>query len=139
MSLHTWQCQGTHDSSSCSTSMPNFHWGRADTGKKSLCLCIEGQFGHIQLFVVLWTVACQASLSGGFSRQEYWSSLANAGCHNLLKHYISCCLSCQFPWVPGAVRGPPIQAAASPPHLASLGQTQVLQVSLRSKTQQSWK
>ena len=25
--------------------------------------------------VTLWTVACQASLSVGFSRQEYWSGL----------------------------------------------------------------
>ena len=26
-------------------------------------------------FATLWTVACQASLSLGFSRQEYWSGL----------------------------------------------------------------
>ena len=30
---------------------------------------------HVQLFVTTWTVACQASLSMGFSRQEYWSGL----------------------------------------------------------------
>ena len=29
----------------------------------------------IQLFVTPWTVAHQASLSMGFSRQEYWSGL----------------------------------------------------------------
>ena len=28
-----------------------------------------------QLFGTLWTVACQAPLSMGFSRQEYWSGL----------------------------------------------------------------
>ena len=28
-----------------------------------------------QLFVTLWTVACQAPLSMEFSRQEYWSGL----------------------------------------------------------------
>ena len=28
-----------------------------------------------QLFVILWTVARQAPLSMGFSRQEYWSGL----------------------------------------------------------------
>ena len=27
----------------------------------------------------------------GFSRQEYWSVLANTCCHTLLEHYISCC------------------------------------------------
>ena len=30
---------------------------------------------HIQLFVKLWTVACQAHLSMGFSRQESWDGL----------------------------------------------------------------
>ena len=29
----------------------------------------------VQLFETLWTVACQAPLSMGFSRQEYWSGL----------------------------------------------------------------
>ena len=140
MSLHIWWCQDAQDPSSCSTFTPNSHWVISATGKKKgLCLCIWGRFSHIQLFAALCTVACQASLSVGFSRQKYWSVLANTGCHNLLEHYISCCPSCQFPWVPGAVRVPVIQVTASPPHLASLGQTQVLQGSLRSKTQQRWK
>ena len=30
---------------------------------------------HVRLFATLWTVACQASLSMGFSRQKYWSGL----------------------------------------------------------------
>ena len=29
-------------------------------------------FSRVQLFVTPWTVACHASLSMGFSRQEYW-------------------------------------------------------------------
>ena len=33
------------------------------------------RFSCVQLFVILWTVAHQASLSMGFSRQEYWSGL----------------------------------------------------------------
>ena len=32
-------------------------------------------FSGVLLFVTLWTVACQASLSMGFSRQECWSGL----------------------------------------------------------------
>ena len=32
-------------------------------------------FSHLQLFAAPWTVACQASLSMGFSRQEYWKGL----------------------------------------------------------------
>ena len=31
---------------------------------------------HIQFFATLWTVAHQAPLSMGFSRQEYWSGLS---------------------------------------------------------------
>ena len=65
----------------------------------------------------LCTVACQASLSGGFSRQEYWSVLANTGCHTLLEHYISCCPSCQLPRVPGGARTLATQAAAPSPHM----------------------
>ena len=32
-------------------------------------------FSHVHLFATLWTVACQAPPSMGFSRQEYWSGL----------------------------------------------------------------
>ena len=34
-----------------------------------------GHFSHVQLFATPWTVAYQAPLSMGFSRQEYWSGL----------------------------------------------------------------
>ena len=33
------------------------------------------RFSHVQLFATLWTIACQAPLSMGFFRQEYWSGL----------------------------------------------------------------
>ena len=33
------------------------------------------RFSHFRLFATLWAVACQASPSKGFSRQEYWSGL----------------------------------------------------------------
>ena len=39
-------------------------------------------------------------------RQKYWNLLANIGCHALLEHYISCCPSCQLPWVPSAASTP---------------------------------
>ena len=34
-----------------------------------------GMLSRVQLLETLWTVARQASLSMGFSRQEYWSRL----------------------------------------------------------------
>ena len=30
-------------------------------------------FSHVRLFATLWIIDCQAPLSMGFSRQEYWS------------------------------------------------------------------
>ena len=36
---------------------------------------ILSHFSHVWLFATLWTVTCQASLSMGFSRQEYWIGL----------------------------------------------------------------
>ena len=38
-------------------------------------MCALSCFSHVQLFVILWTVACQAPLSTRFSRQEYWSGM----------------------------------------------------------------
>ena len=34
-------------------------------------LCMLSHFSHVQLFVSLWTIACQTPLSMGLSRQEY--------------------------------------------------------------------
>ena len=36
---------------------------------------VLSHFNHVRLFATLWTVAHQAPLSMGFSRQEYWSGL----------------------------------------------------------------
>ena len=38
-------------------------------------VCMLTSFGHAWLIETLWTIAYQASLSMGFSRQEYWSGL----------------------------------------------------------------
>ena len=37
--------------------------------------CMLSCSNHVQLFAIPWTVAHQAPLSMGFSRQEYWSGL----------------------------------------------------------------
>ena len=41
--------------------------------KPQWTLCVS--HSHVRLFVTSWTVACQASLSMDFYRQEYWSGL----------------------------------------------------------------
>ena len=95
MFLHTWRCQVPLNPSSCAPFMLNYHWGRAATGKKSHA------YAHRVASVIsnplwpcrLWParLLCQG---GGFSRQEYWSMLANTGCHTLLELYFL------LPWPP---------------------------------------
>ena len=41
----------------------------------NVCVCMLSCFSCVQLFMNLWTVGCQASLSMGLSRPEYWSGL----------------------------------------------------------------
>ena len=36
---------------------------------------LDKSLSHVQLFATPWTVACQAPLSMGFSRQRYWNGL----------------------------------------------------------------
>ena len=96
MSLHTWCHQGPCKPSSCATFTLNSYWGRAATGKKKSCiytlrvaLIVSNSLRSYRLWPA--RLLCQGE---GFSRQEYWSVLANTGCHTLLEHYISCCPSC---------------------------------------------
>ena len=37
--------------------------------------CVLSHFSYVRCFLKLWTLPCQAPLSMGFSRQEYWSGL----------------------------------------------------------------
>ena len=120
MSLHFWSHQGPHNPSNGATFMLNPQWGRVATGekKKSGIYARGDHFSHVQLFATLWIVVYQACLSVGFSRQEYWSVLANTGCHTFPENYISCWPSHKLAWVPGATRASVTQAAISSPHMA---------------------
>ena len=47
-------------------------------GQKVPELCpfhVLSYFSYVRLFATLWSVACQAPLCMGFSRQEYWNGL----------------------------------------------------------------
>ena len=39
-------------------------------------MCVLSHFSHVWLFATPWTVAHQAPLSMGFSRQEYWGDFS---------------------------------------------------------------
>ena len=78
---------------------------------------------HVQFFGTLWTVAHQASLSTGFSRQEYWNGLPfpPAGDQTLIS-----CISCIAGGLPhgSVVKNPP---AMQETQVRSLGQENSLQ------------
>ena len=40
-----------------------------------MCVCMLSRFSHVWLFATPWTAVCQAPLSMGSCRQEYWSGL----------------------------------------------------------------
>ena len=53
------------------------NWGlQKEAGCVRVCACVCARmlrlFRRVRLFATLWTVAPQAPLSMGFSRQEYW-------------------------------------------------------------------
>ena len=48
-------------------------WVRIQSNKGDVW--VLSHFSCVQLFTILWTGACQAPLSMGFSKQEYWSGL----------------------------------------------------------------
>ena len=50
------------------------HSQRKEQGSSLVVLKVKS-FSRVRLFATPWTVAYQASLSMGFSRQEYWSGL----------------------------------------------------------------
>ena len=39
--------------------------GQSCHRQEVFCTCMQGRISHVQCFAALWTVACQASLSGG--------------------------------------------------------------------------
>ena len=63
-----------------------------------VCACVLSHF-----FVTLWTVACQAPLSMGFSRQEYWSGLSRPPLGDLANPGIEPCLLLLMYWLAGSL------------------------------------
>ena len=136
MSLHTWCRQGPHNSSSCTTFTLSSHWRRADTCKKSLASMHAG-------LLQLCPTHCDPVDCGlpGFSVREGDSSRKNTRVY----WPVLVAIPFQSPISPAAL------ATSSPEFLLpeprrpmqlhhlhtwpSLGQTQVLQDSSRSKSQ----
>ena len=57
-----------------------------------LCVCVQ-LLGCFQLSVTLWTIAHQAPLSMGFSRQEYWNGFPFPSPGNLSQSRDQTCVS----------------------------------------------
>ena len=64
-------------------------------------LCMLCRCSHVPLFATPWTIACQALLSMGFSRQKYWSGLPCPPLGNLPNPGINSCLLGLLHWQAG--------------------------------------
>ena len=73
-------------------------------------VCVLSFFSHVRLFATPWTVAHQAPLSLGFSRQEYWSALLCPPPGNLPVPGIEP-MSLMSPWQAGSL---PLSHSGSP-------------------------
>ena len=88
-------------------------------------MCMLNHISHVILFATLWSIACQASVSMEFSRQEYWSGLPcpppgdppdPAYCLSSILHLL-CLLHWQVCSLPLASSGKPAMCAQSCPTL----------------------
>ena len=66
-------------------------------------VCVLSCFNCIILCATLWTVALQAPLSMGFSRQEYWSGLPCPPPGDLPHQGLNLCLLCLLHWQMGSL------------------------------------
>ena len=66
-----WDSPGKDTGVGCHFLLQRWEGGVKQIGK---CLCLR-KFSCIWFFVTLWTIAHQAPLSMGLSRQEYWSGV----------------------------------------------------------------
>ena len=66
------------------TSLPSVYvepvMNKDSRGKLTWLMCLLSRFSCVRLFDTLWNLSFLASLSMGFSKQEYWSGLP---CHVL--------------------------------------------------------
>ena len=57
------------------TYMWNLKYGTNEPIYDTECVCVLSHLSHVRLCAALWTAACQALMSMGFSRQKYWRGL----------------------------------------------------------------
>ena len=73
----------------------------------SACVLVLSLFSHVQLCVTPWTVAHQAPLSKGFSRQEHWSGVPCSPLGDLPDPEIKPASLMSLHWQAGSL--PPVQ------------------------------
>ena len=109
----------------------NFNFSR-----KRKCESVQS-LSCVQLFVTPWTVAHQAPLSVGFSRQQYWSGLPTGGTPPMAKvvrkearHYTKGRSSLRRPSVPKRLPSKPESVLCAHLHLWLYGGLSPITISL---------
>ena len=92
---------------------------------KEKCACVLSRFNYVWLFATPWTVAHQAPLSRGFSRQEYQSRLPCPPPEVFPTQGLNPCLSCLLHWRTSSLSSvPPGKPKREDRHLKSMGNWQ---------------
>ena len=69
----------------------------------SVCVCMLSHFSHVQLSVTRWTIALQAPLTMGFSRQGYWNGFPCPPQEVFPTQGLNPCLVCLLHWQAGSL------------------------------------
>ena len=67
----------------CSWNHQKWWWVVLEGMNEPVHACVLSGFSCVRLFATIWTVACQAPLFMGFSRQKYWNGLPFPSLGNL--------------------------------------------------------
>ena len=127
--------------------MSDKHWGLyysscgASCKRTALTICTACELNRcscIQLFAILWTIACQAHQLKGFSRKEYWST-AMPSSRGSSWPRDSTCASCLLHWQAGSL----LPAPPGKPHMhwGTVKRTycQTASVGCRGNKRQFWR
>ena len=95
-------------------------------------------FSPVQLFATLWTIASQALLFMGFSRQEYWSGMSCPALQgrepkDYIQHLTKSFCAWNFPW-----RVPQTQPTKNSPQLKELCVCSYIKQAIATLCENAW-
>ena len=98
-----WYCRRFLQCANIYVETPQGRFKNSMSYRKVTVCCMLSCFCRVWLFATPWTAACQAPLSMGFLRQEYWSGLPRSPTGDLHNPGIEPCLFPAQYWEVGSL------------------------------------